>query len=36
VIAAQLVGGAVAVAILVRGAPAEAAVLGQAVSTSFG
>jgi len=36
VVAAQLLGGAIAVAILVRGAPAEAASLGQAVSTSFG
>lgn len=34
--AAQVLGGAIAVAILVGGAPAEAATLGQAVSTSFG
>jgi hypothetical protein len=34
--AAQVLGGALAVAILVRGAPAEAASLGQAVPTSFG
>jgi hypothetical protein len=34
--AAQVLGGAVAVAIVVRGVPVEAASLGQAVSTSFG
>jgi hypothetical protein len=36
VVAAQLLGGAIGIAILVRGAPAEAATLGQVVDTSFG
>jgi len=36
VVAAQLLGGAIGVAILVRGAPAQAATIGQAVQTSFG
>lgn len=36
VLVAQLLGGALAVAILVRDTPAQAASLGQAVPTSFG
>lgn len=36
VVAAQLLGGAIGIAILVRGAPAEAATIGQAVPTSYG
>jgi hypothetical protein len=36
VLAAQLLGGAIGVAILLRGAPAEAATIGKAVVTSYG
>jgi hypothetical protein len=36
VLAGQLVGGAIGIAILARGTPAAAATLGEAVPTSFG
>jgi hypothetical protein len=36
VLVAQLLGGAIGITILVRGAPAEAATIGKAVPTSYG